>query len=361
MPIDFPKSRWEKIREDSRRWWAGELKRPLIQVCLSGADPGRPEPKLPSVPQMSFYDMSVPAENIIDLCDYQLSKERFLGDAFPATFANFGPGVVAAFMGARVQTEAESTWFGPVEEREIADLRFEYDPDNVWLKRVKDVTRAAVERWDGQAMISMTDLGGNLDILSSFRPGEKLLFDLCDHPEAVKKQTWEAHEMWWRYFEEINEVLQPANPGYTAWARIFSTVPSYMLQCDFCYMIGPDMFDEFVRPELQATCKRLGNAFYHLDGPGQLPHLDSLLTIPELKGVQWVPGSGAPGEEHWPEVYRKIRDAGKLIQLFGGIPSLDAVSEQLGSAEGIVAMAGGQYDDSTQDEIEEVLKRYDVI
>ena len=361
MPVRFNRDRWEKIKEDSRRWWAGELKRPLVQVCISGADPGRPEPKLPSVPQMSFYDMSVPAEEIIDLCDYQLCTKRFLGDAFPASWPNFGPGAAAAFMGAQVTTEAGTTWYGPAEEREIADLRLEYDADNAWLKRVKDVTRAAVERWQGTVQVSMTDLGGNLDILSSFRPGDKLLLDLYDHPEEVKKRTWEAHDAWWCCFEDIDDILQPTNPGYTAWAGMFSPVPHYMLQCDFCYMIGPDMFDEFVKPELQATCKRLDNAFYHLDGPGELPHLDSLLTIPELKGVQWVPGAGAPGEENWPEVYRKIRDAGKLIQLFGGIPSLDAVSEQLGSAEGIVAMAGGQYDDSTQDEIEEVLKRYDVI
>jgi len=41
----------------------------------------------------------------------------------------------------------------------------------------------------------MTDLGGNLDILSTFRPGTDLLLDLYDHPEDVKRLTGEAHTM----------------------------------------------------------------------------------------------------------------------------------------------------------------------
>jgi 5-methyltetrahydrofolate--homocysteine methyltransferase len=129
-----------------------------------------------------------------------------------------------------------------------------------------------------------------------------------------------------------------------------------MLQCDFCYMIGPDMFDEFVKPELAASCKRLANPFYHLDGVGQLPHLDSLLAIPELKGVQWVPGNGKPDFSNWPEVYRKIRDAGKRIQIWGPPERFEKVVGQLGTAEGIVAFMG--MDGSREREAREFLAKY---
>lgn len=190
----------------------------------------------------------------------------------------------------------------------------------------------------------MTDLGGNLDLLSTFRPGEKLLLDLYDHAAEVQRVTWEAHAAWFQYFEDFNRVLQPLNPGYSAWTPLYSAAPYYMLQCDFCYMIGPRMFDQFVKPELEAACKRLVNPFYHLDGKGQLPHLDSLLSIKELKGIQWIPGAGQPDERHWPEVYRKIRRAGKLIQVFGEFDKLDAIAGQLGSAEGIIMIGGGGLD-----------------
>ena len=117
---------------------------------------------------------------------------------------------------------------------------------------------------------------------------------------------------------------------------IYSDQPSYMLQCDFSYMISPRMFERFVLPEIRATCQRLPRAFYHLDGVGQIHHLDHLLSIAELDGVQWVPGDGKPDCAHWPEIYRKVHAAGKKIQVFnGGFAAVAAVVEQVGSRRGI--------------------------
>jgi 5-methyltetrahydrofolate--homocysteine methyltransferase len=127
--------------------------------------------------------------------------------------------------------------------------------------------------------------------------------------------------------------------------------------------LGPDMFDEFVKPELVATCRRMKNAFYHLDGVGQLPHLDSLLAIPELKGIQWIPGDGQPDIGHWPEIYRKIRRAGKLIQIFGGqsplnLDVLEVLADQLGSANGICMI--GNIDATDEDKARRVLEKFGV-
>jgi len=347
MPIDFDEARWERVRENYARWWAGELERPLIQITLSGRDPHRPPPARPCRPLTACYGEDVPAEQIVDCWDYELSCQEYLGDAFPHVWPNFGPGVAAVFMGGCAETAPEegTVWFFPPGEVDVRTLHFTYQPDHPWLRRIKDICRAAIDRWEGLVQVAMTDLGGNLDLLSTFRPGQELLLDLYDHPEHVERLIWEAHEVWWRAFEDINSVLRPVNPGHTAWTPIFSAGPYYMLQCDFSYMIGPQMFDRFVRPELVASCRRLVNPFYHLDGPGALPHLDSLLSIEELKGIQWVPGAGQPDVTCWPEVYRRIRRAGKLIQTWGDMETLDALVQQLGSAEGIIILWGGDMAD----------------
>ena len=359
MSIDFPPDRWSRIRDDARRWWSGELKRPLIQMTLHGRDPGRPEPKLPPVPKTAYYPFDTPASDVVDRWDYDLSRLKFLGDAFPSVWPNFGPGVMAAFLGGGTEIGYETVWFTPGDDLPVTDIEFEYRSDTAWFQRVSDIVRAGRERWEGRVQIGMTDLGGAVDVLSTFRPGEGLLLDLYDHPEHVKRLTWDLHDLWFRYFDDLNGILQPANPGYTAWTAIYSEAPYYMLQCDFCYMIGPDTFDEFVRPELAAASRRLANPFYHLDGPNCLPHLDSLLSIDALKGVQWVPGAGQPDFTHWPEVYRKIRDAGKRIQFVGNIDTFETIAGQLGSAEGIVFM--GSADVSHEAEVLDFLRKYDVI
>jgi len=337
MNLDFGPERWQKVRETYRRWWAGELHRPIMASELLGRDPGRPQPKAPPLNQRTCADLTIPAEDLVDRLDWELSRRWYLGDAYPYFNMDcFGPGVMAAFLGARLDNSTGGVWFHPPREMDIRDLHFEYDPDNVWWRRVKELCAAMARRWQGQVLVGMTDLGGNLDILASFRSAEGLLFDLYDHPGEVKRLTWEAHDLWHRYFNELHAILAAGNPGYTAWCSIYSDRPYYMLQCDFSYMIGPAMFDEFVKPELQATTRRLGRAFYHLDGRGQLPHLESVLTIDGLAGVQWVPGTGAPGYEAWPDVYRRIAAAGLRTQCWGtdGWAAIDVIKRQTGTDGG---------------------------
>lgn len=361
MSIHFDSKQWNRTKANYRDWWAGKLDRPLISATLTSCDSDRPEPKLPAIGFTSFYGPEVTPEAIVDRWDYDLSRCRFLGDGFPSVWPNFGPGTMAAFVGCRLENGASTVWFHPEGEIELSDVHIRFNAKARWFRRIADIAQAAIDRWQGQVQVGMTDLGGSLDVAASFRPGEKLLLDLYDHPQEVKRVRDEVHKVWWRYFDAFNKIMRPPNPGYTAWTPIFSEEPYYMLQCDFAYMIGPDMFDEFVKPELAATCRKLKHAFYHLDGVGQLPHLDLLLTIPELKGIQWVPGDGQPDVSHWPEVYRKIQRAGKLIQVFssqyaGGFGIVDVLAEQLGSARGIVIIGGA--DVKQEAEVRRMLKKY---
>lgn len=338
MPIDFTPERWEQIRQTYRTWWAGDLNRPIIPVELVGRDPGRPMPDAPLLSQATCTDFSYSPKQLIDRIEYELERKVYLGDAFPwFNMDVFGPGVATAFMGARLDNSSGSVWFWPPRDAlHIQDIHLEYDPHNPWLQRLKELCAVAMERWQGQVLMSMTDLGGNLDMPAVFVTTQTLLTDLYDYPDEVERLTWEAHTCWHHFYDEINAILQPTNPGYTDWSGIYSEQPSYMLQCDFSYMISPRMFDRFVLPELRSTCQRLPRSFYHLDGVGQIPHLDHLLSIAELDGVQWVPGDGKPNCAHWPDLYRKIHAAGKKIQVInGGFAAVAAVIAQIGSQRGV--------------------------
>ena len=332
----MPQDLWPRLIRDTELWWEGRLGRPLVPVVLCKDGP-TPQTRLPFNFWMPAYAADANPEEIIDAYDARLSKHEYLSDYAPMFWFNYGPGVIAAWLGSEADFDGSTVWFHPREQREIQDIKLQPGWDHPWLKQLEAVMRAADRRWQGSVQVGMTDLGGNLDIVSSFRPGENLLFDLYDAPHQVERLTWQAHEAWWTYFQHLTSLV-PHNPGYSSWANIFSCKPHYMLQCDFCYMISPDMFDRFVKPELAATCRRLGGrAFYHLDGPGQLPHLDSLLSIPELAGIQWVPGTGNRRTEDWPEVFAKIQKAGKKAQFIGSdLAGFVKLTDRIGSADNIV-------------------------
>jgi hypothetical protein len=82
-------------------------------------------------------------------------------------------------------------------------------------------------------------------------------------------------------------------------------------------------------PGIVRECQFLDRSIYHLDGPAALRHLDSILSIPELDALQFVPGAGHKGFHKWVEVYQKAQAADKGIQVFCTIDELHQVLEAL--------------------------------
>lgn len=310
--VRFTETDWQRIEHDWNAWWAGELDRALVVIeTFASMD------QIPDFSQFSKFGLDTPVDQIIDNGQYILEHTNFHGDAYPKWWVNFGPGVMAAFLGSRVSWTPDTTWFWSLEGvNSLKDIHIQYDANNPWWKRVKEMTRRAVERWEDGALVGITDIGGNLDILASLRGSEKLLLDLTDDPEEVDRLVGEITRLWLRYYDELEEITSSVNRGNACWGPVWSPGPGYMLQCDFSYMISPRMFRRFVLPDIKACCAHLDYGFYHLDGKGELPHLDMLIGVERLRGIQWQPGDGQPKADGWPEVLARIRDGGKLCQVF---------------------------------------------
>jgi hypothetical protein len=330
--IHFTDQDWERIQQDTTAWWAGELNRPLVYLAVTGPIPPD-QIKPPLFSYWSNYPLDVPADEIINRFEPFISATHFYGDAFPWWWLNFGPGIAAGFMGARVHSvyePSETVWFSQSQPTPIETLQVEFDPANIWWQRVKELTSALVERFGKMLAISHTDLGGNLDILASFRDTQDLLFEMVDHPEEVERLTQQITQHWLRYYDELDAIIRPTCRGTSCWTPIWSPGKTYMLQSDFSYMISPAMFERFVLPDLTACCQALDNGFYHLDGKGQIPHLDMLLSIERLRGIQWIPGDGQPPPQAWLPLLKRIRDAGKLCQVFVTPEGARTIAKNLG-------------------------------
>jgi succinate dehydrogenase flavin-adding protein (antitoxin of CptAB toxin-antitoxin module) len=74
----------------------------------------------------------------------------------------------------------------------------------------------------------------------------------------------------------------------------------------------------------------MDHAFYHLDGKGQIRHLDMLLALDELAGIQWIPGNGQPQADQWLPLLKRIRDAGKLCQMYVSAGGARRIVRELG-------------------------------
>lgn len=313
--VFFTPEQYANLRQTYRKWWDGSLGRPVGAIITHG----HPSVRNPSpYPMLSFsnsWDYSVTPEQFVDACDYHLSTLRWHGEGFPCCpMTAFGPGVMAAFLGCTPVNGSNTVWFQPPRpDIPIEELHFEYDDTSPCFRRVYNMYELAMEKWHGQVVVGMVDMGGVLDVLSSFRGAENLLLDLYDAPDEVLRCVKELQEIWFRYYDTFNAVMAPEAQGYSQWFNLYDEKPGYILQSDFSYMIGPDMFDTFVAPELAASGARMHNAVYHMDGIGQIPHLDSLLAIDSIKGIQWVHGDGTPAKEDWTDLLERILASGKKL------------------------------------------------
>jgi len=315
---------WNRIQQRVEAWWNGTLdKGPLVAVYAPLHEPRRPllEVSAPSDLRQQWLDV-----------DYRVKagwNEIMCiwcgGDAVPSFFVNLGPGSIAGYLGSEFTLKPDTVWFHPLEDNALEHIEetLAYDPDNELWAVTQNITREAARVADGEFFVSITDIGGALDILVWLRGNQNLLIDLIESPELVHRCQDKILQLWFRYYTELKSILDAAGQeGYTCWMPCWSSRPWYALQCDFSAMISPDMFAEFALPYLREQAEWLDRCIYHLDGPRALPHLDQLLSIEKLDAIQWVAGEGNPPEDsdHWLPYYRRIAEAGKGIGIMATDP-----------------------------------------
>jgi 5-methyltetrahydrofolate--homocysteine methyltransferase len=337
--LEFTAADWERTQRNWTAWWHGEIDRPMIVLEAMGDA----NYSLDTWNQhLTKHPLDAPADRIVEGLAPQLAQLQLFGDAFPKWFPNFGPGVVAAFLGSPVDASTGTTWFHP-SGLTLAESRLGFAPDAAWWQRVKALTQAGIDCWGGRVVVAHTDLGGNLDILASLRGTQQLLLDLYDAPQEVERLLGQITTTWLRYYDAFSDLVAPTNHGTSCWAPIWAPGRCYMLQSDFSYMISPRMFEQLVMPDLIECCDELDYAFYHLDGKGQIKHLDMLLSIERLRGIQWIPGDGAPPPEEWLPLLKRIRDGGKLCQVYVTLDGALKIARELGGKGFAFCIPSGSY------------------
>lgn len=248
-----------------------------------------------------------------------LGRCDWVGDAFPVVVPNVGPEVTAALYGADMDYLDDRTgWSEPIIHDAAgwdALLQREADFDNPYWRAVEAMTALAIDMAGGRYAVGMTDLHGNYDILAALREPQALCVDMLDCPEQVRAAGRHVARGYVEAFERNWALVRDAGFGSATWTRLYHDGPAYLPSCDFWCMLSHDMAREFVLPAIISEMKPLARSLFHLDGPQALPHLDLLLDLPQLTGVQWVYGAGGGQAAVWIDMYRRILNAGKCAQV----------------------------------------------
>jgi 5-methyltetrahydrofolate--homocysteine methyltransferase len=249
----------------------------------------------------------------------------FLADAFPNADVNLGPGSMTLYLGGEPEFAWDTLWYHDFMDspREFEKLHF--DANNKWWVKHQEIIRGALALADNDFYITIPDIIENLDILSALRGPQNFCFDIIDEGEAVHRGVEKIDSLYFTYYDALYGMVKSPEDvvSYTSF-NILGKGKTAKVQCDFCAMISPEMFREFVQPSLRKQCQKLNHALYHLDGPDAIKHVDALMEIKELDALQWTCGAGKPDGacERWYPIYDKVRDAGKglWIQLYDGGP-----------------------------------------
>jgi len=322
----------DEIWKRYEAWWEGEGA--ILKV--SAPKPGHSPPKIPPQVQDVGWLLAYVAQRWVRegeepdwdwIWDVHLASWEgtyFGGDSYPQLWLNLGPGVMAAYLEGYSEFRGDTVWFelpDPLSWEEIRAL--DYDQGNPWwcftLEAACELGRRAREQG---VILGTTDIGGVHDVLASLRGSVNIMTDFYDHPEELLREAERILGLWHRYYEELDLVISSYQDGRDAWMNIYSKLRWYPIQCDLAYMLSPGMFERFVAPIVEGHCRRLERTIYHLDGEGQLALLEYLLEVPELDGIQWVPGAGRPtcGDPCWFPYYRRVQEKGKLLVLGGVLP-----------------------------------------
>lgn len=235
-----------------------------------------------------WFDVELQVDNFLK----SIEDRRFYGETFPVFFPNLGPDVYAAFYGAELEFGEVTSWSVPlVKDWEDVDL-LEFDWNNIYFKKLGELTQHALERCDGKALVGYTDLHPGIDCVAAWRDPQQLCFDMLEATEQVDRLIELAVTDFEMIYNHFDKMLKDAGQLSVSWMGIPSYGRMHIPSCDFASLISPRFFERFGLPVLQNEVKTMTHNVFHVDGWGVAKNMDAILSVSEVHAIQWVQGMG---------------------------------------------------------------------
>lgn len=324
------KENWEASKKRLTAFWEQELVdrccvsvKAFDQVALST------ERLVPGTDEERFQYWTDP-NLVIARNRYRMEHTYYGGESFPAIFVDLGASGHAGFFEGAKYYFGDSVWFYPSLENPN-DLKF--DKNSFMYRKTLELARAYVEDSRGDYFVSMPDSTGNADALAHLMGSENLMMAMIEDEDAVKCALQKIELAYEKVMREVYSIVKDTNEDGCCVDWLSTWAPGFhaQMQSDMSVMISNPMFKEYVLPELQTQCKFLDYPLYHFDGFEQTRHLDDLLSIKELRAIQWTQVAGQPPATAFFPYLQKIQKSGKSLILCVTPDQIAPIMENLSS------------------------------
>ncbi|NOU36325.1 MAG: hypothetical protein HOO88_06110 [Kiritimatiellaceae bacterium] len=312
------KEDWDSAKAMLDGWWKGEVQDRWALGVWASRETALPVPDAPTAPA-NHRERWLDFQGNVARREKWFSETWFGGCVYPDITPCLGPGCLNVFLGTPVDFEVETVWYHAKhnDPEKIAGLRL--DKNDFYWQWMMEALACQKQRSEGRFVVSIPDLIEGADTLAALCGPQDMLMHLIDYPEALHRLLNQLDEIYFDAYDPIFDLLKLEDGSSSYWAfNAWGPGRTAKLQCDFSAMISPDMFAEFVTPHLRKQAARVDNAVYHLDGPDAVRHLPEVLSIKEIKAVQWSSGAGQPHPADrvwWKSVWEPVYAAGKSAML----------------------------------------------
>ena len=344
------KNDWESSKLRFEALWSREL---IDRCCISVTAPRKGKEdiykKLKSVPRLHNWG---DAEAIVKRHKSLFEVTFFGGESFPGIWLNMGPSGHAGFFKnvSYKVVNGETVWFTPLLDQELSH-QLVFEKKSALYAMTLEHARYYVAESKGSFFVSMPDTSGNLDALAHLRGSDKLLVDLLLNPAEVKDTLKIIQSAWEKTILEIYQIVKTNNDGGSMiyWLKTWAPGLHSQLQADISVMISPELYKEFIVPELASQSAFLDYSLYHLDGNEQIRHLDLLLALEHIQIIQWTSVAGQPSPIHFLDVFKKIQKSGKALLIrLDDVQLVEPLLQQL-SSKGLYLVVEAESQEIAQD------------
>lgn len=256
------------------------------------------------------------AEYQVDFFIDSIKGRKFYAETFPVFWPNLGPEVYSAFHGCELEYMEVTSYSIPIIKSWEDSRLINFDMNNIYFRKIEEMTQIALEKCEGKFMVGYTDLHPGMDCVAAWRDPQQLCMDILLSPDNVKEVIRLANQHFQKIFDYFDDLLKSHKQLSVTWMGIPSYGKMHIPSCDFSAMLSTDQYLEFIHPITVEEVKKMTHNIYHLDGKGVAKNIDHILDIKEINAIQWVQGMGKDMPiMQWIPLIKKIQAAKKSLVL----------------------------------------------